>query len=224
MKIRKLAVGVLAFGLIGFLGVKIGRAGIAASQFAFATSQLALIPDTTGTSDWVTILSAPLKTPASKEVYVNGSLEVGLYTETVVKSKNMQKSESTASASIQVQALIDGQPMPPGSVTYAARSQTLSATLEGAISKCLSAVVNADGTTSIILDQSCVQPEEIGLVLATLNAASFNFVARNVPQGTHMISLQARIGSSTSVDTGSASASALVGKGTMIAQILRAAK
>ena len=67
-------------------------------------------------------------------------------------------------------------------------------------------------------------PEEIELILSTLNAASFNFVASNVPVGTHMISLQARISSSTSVQEGSASAKALVGKGTMIGQIVRAVR
>jgi hypothetical protein len=114
--------------------------------------------------------------------------------------------------------------VPPGTVTYAARTQTLSATLEGAIGGCLSTVTNADGTTSIIVDQTCVTPEEIELILSTLNAASFNFVASNVPVGTHVLSLQARISSSTSVDTGTASATALVGKGTMIAQTVRARK
>jgi hypothetical protein len=42
--------------------------------------------------------------------------------------------------------------------------------------------------------------------------------------GTHTLSLQARISSSTSVDTGTASATALVGKGTMIAETVRATK
>ena len=165
-----------------------------------------------------------MKTPASKEVYVSASLEAGLYTQTLVSGKNNKKDTSTASVAIQVRALIDGTPMPPGTVTYAARTQTLSATLEGAIAGCLSTVTNADGTTSIILDQNCVTPETIELILNTLNAASFNFVASNVPVGTHTVSLQARISSTTSVDTGTASAQGLVGKGTMIAQIVRAVK
>ena len=131
---------------------------------------------------------------------------------------------STASVAIQVRTLIDGQPMPPGGVTYAARTQTLSATLEGAIAGCLTTVTNADGTTSIVLDPNCVTPEEIELILTTLNAASFNFVASNVPVGNHTISLQARITSTTSVDTGTASATALVGKGTMVASIVRAVR
>ena len=199
-------------------------AGQPSAKFAFSTSELALIPSTTGTSGWVTILSSPIKMPAAKELYVSASLEAGLYTQTLVKSKNNKKDTSTASVAIQVQALIDNTPVPPGTVTYAARTQTLSATLEGAIGGCLTTVTNADGTTSIIVDQDCVTPEEIELILSTLNAASFNFVASNVPVGTHVLSLQARISSSTSSQQGSASASALVGKGTMIAQTVRAVK
>ena len=199
-------------------------AGTPSAKFAFSTSDLTLIKQTSGTNGWVTILSSPIKTPAAKEVYASVSLEAGLYTQTLVRSKNNKKDTSTASVAIQVQTLIDGKPMPPGSVTYAARTQTLSATLEGAIGGCLSTVTNPDGTTSIVVDQNCVTPEEIELILSTLNAASFNFVASNVPVGSHVLSLQARISSSTSVDTGTASATALVGKGTMIAQTVRAAK
>ena len=199
-------------------------AGTPSAKFAFSTSDLTLIKQTSGTNGWVTILSSPLKTPAAKEVYASVSLEAGLYTQTLVRSKNNKKDTSTASAAIQVRTLIDGQPMPPGSVTYAARTQTLSATLEGAIGDCLSTVTNADGTTSIIVDQDCVTPEEIELILDTLNAASFNFVSSNVGVGTHTLSIQARISSSTSVQQGSASAKGLVGKGTMIAQILRAVR
>src|SRR5262245_3240417 len=199
-------------------------AGQPSAKFAFSTSELALIPSTTGTSGWVTILSAPIKMPAAKELFVSGSIEAGLFTQTLVKSKNNKKDTSTASVAIQVRAMIDNTEVPPGVVTYAARTQTLSATLEGAIGGCLTTVTNADGTTSIIVDQDCVTPEEIELILSTLNAASFNFVASNVPVGTHVMSLQARISSSTSSQSGSASASALVGKGTVIAQTVRATK
>lgn len=199
-------------------------AGQPSAKFAFSTSELDLIKSTSGTSGWVTILSAPIKMPAAKELFVSASVEAGLFTQTLVRSKNLKKVTSTASVAIQVQALIDNTPVPPGVVTYAARTQTLSATLEGAIGGCLSTVTNADGTTSIIVDQNCVTPEEIELILSTLNAASFNFVASNVPVGAHVLSLQARISSSTSAQTGSASATALVGKGTMIAETVRAAK
>jgi hypothetical protein len=211
-------------GNAGHGGLATEFRGTPSAQFAFSTSDLTLIEQTTGTSGWVTILAGKMKTPSSKEIYVSASIEAGLYTQTLVRSKNLKKDTSTASVAIQVRTLIDGTPMPPGTVTYAARTQTLSATLEGAIAGCLTIVTNPDGTQSIILDPDCVTPEEIELILNTLNAASFNFVASNVPVGTHTISLQARISSTTSVDTGTASAKALVGKGTMIAQIVRAVR
>ena len=219
---KKLSIGMLTVAVALSLAIGASHAGPSA-KFAFSISDLTLIPQTSGTSGWVTVLAASIKTPASKELLINGSLEAGLYTQTLVKSKGKVKDTSTASVSIQVRALIDGQPAPPGTVTYAARTQTLSATLEGAIGECLSQVNNADGTSSIVVDLDCVTPEEIELILSTLNAASFNFVASNVPVGDHMISLQARITSSTSVQQGSATAEGLVGKGSMVVQTVRAA-
>src|SRR5262245_9490706 len=77
------------------LTVHTSHAGPSA-KFAFSTSDLTLIEETTGTAGWVTILSAPIKTPAAKELYINASLEAGLYTQTLVKSKNNKKDTSTA--------------------------------------------------------------------------------------------------------------------------------
>ena len=72
-------------------------AGTPSAKFAFSTSDLTLIKQTSGTNGWVTILSSPLKTPAAKEVYASVSLEAGLYTQTLVRSKNNKKDTSTAS-------------------------------------------------------------------------------------------------------------------------------
>ena len=121
-------------------------------------------------------------------------------------------------------ALVDGNVVAPGIVTYAARTQTLSATLEGAIAGCLTIVTNLDGSLSIVLDEDCVTPEEIELILNTLSAHSFDFVAVDVPQGVHTIALQARISSSTSVQEGTASATGLVGKGTVTVESVRLVK
>src|SRR5207249_4525215 len=117
--------------------------------------------------------SGIIKTSQNKDMFISGSIEAGLFTQTLVRSKLMKKDTSTATVSIEVQALVDGQQVPPGIVTYAARTQTLSATLEGAIAGCLTIVTNIDGSLSIVLDESCVTPEEIDLILSTLSAASF---------------------------------------------------
>jgi len=112
----------------------------------------------------------------------------------------------------------------PGAVVFGRRTQTLSSTLEGAIGGCLSLVTNLDGTTSIAVDTNCVTPETIELILDSMDAASFNFVAVDVPQGVHLISVQARIDTTGSAQTGSWSALGTVGKGSMTVESVRLIK
>src|SRR5437667_11649816 len=137
----------------------------------------------------------------------------------------MTKDTSTADANVQVQVLLDGQPVQPGDkragVVYGRRTQTLSATLEGAIAGCLTIVTNPDGTQSIVLDPTCVLPETIELILDSMDAASFNFVALNVGVGVHTISVQARIDTTGTDQNGSFTAMGTVGKGTMTVEAVR---
>ena len=227
MKMKKLVGGMMALGLAVPLAVVTGHAagnGTPSSKVTFALSDLVLLPETTGTGDWVTLLSNDIKVPNNKDLFISGSLEVGAFTQTEVKSKGKVKDTSTATVSIQVRMLLDDSVVPPGVVTYAARTQTLSATLEGAIAGCLTIVTNADGSLTIVLDEDCVTPEVIDLILSTLNAASFDFVAVDVLEGVHTISLQARITTSGSAQNGSFSATGFVGKGTLIVESVRLAK
>ena len=188
-------------------------------------SNITLVDWTTAsTTGWQTLLENTIKTANMKDLFISASFEVGLYTDTLVKSKNMVTDTSTADAAVRVRVLLDGnvvKPVEPGEVTYGRRKQTLSATLEGAIGTCL--VFNpTNGTVSV--DESCVQPEIIQLILETLDAASFNFVAADVPQGVHTISVQAAIENSTTAQLGSATAKALVGKGAVTIESVRLIK
>ncbi len=176
---------------------------------------------TTNSFGWQTLFSNTIKTANQKDLFISASFEVGLYTQTLVKSKGMVSDTSNADAKVQVQVLLDGTPVEPGPVVYGWRSQTLSATLEGAIAGCLS----IDPLTgSLVLDESCVAPEIIELILETMDAASFNFVAVDVPQGVHTITVQARVDTATSAQLGSASAKGLVGKGAMTVESVRLIK
>src|SRR5947207_7444767 len=183
------------------------------SKVTAKTANLTLLPPTTTQGEWHTLLENTIKTANMKDLFISASFEVGLYTDTLVKSKNMVTDTSTADAAVRVRVLLDGNVVKlvePGEVTYGRRKQTLSATLEGAIGTCL--VFNpTNGTVSV--DETCVQPEIIQLILETMDAASFNFVAADVPQGVHTISVQAAIENSTTAQLGSATAKALVGKG-----------
>ena len=219
--------GIMTLSLAIALGITTGHAQNSqpSAKVTAKTANLTLLPATTGTGDWQTLLSNTIKTANQKDLFISAAFEVGLYTQTLVKSKNMVSDTSTAVASVQVRVLLDGtRVVEPGDVVYGRRSQTLSATLEGAIAGCLTIVTNSDGSLSIVLNPNCVTAEEINLILDTMDAASFNFVAVDVPQGFHTISVQARIATSTSSQNGSAEAKGLVGRGVVPVESVRLIK
>jgi hypothetical protein len=138
-----------------------------------------------------------------------------------VKSKGGTKDTSTATATIEVRVLIDGTtPAAPGTVVYAERMQQLDATLEGIIGSC---ITQDPVTGAITVDYDCATPEEIELIQQTMSANSFNFVA-DVDAGTHTVQVQARISSTTGVDTGEAEAKGLVGMGAVTVEEVRMVK
>ena len=225
MKVKnsQLMVAMLALSLSLPFAVATGYAQSQPSAKVTAkASNLTLVDWTPETVGWQTLLSNTIKTANQKDLFVNASFEVGLYTDTLVKSKNMVSDTSTADAAVRVRVLLDGhRVVEPGEVTFGRRKQTLSATLEGAIGGCLT---NDPLTGSIIVDTNCVQPEIIQLILETLDAASFNFIATDVPQGIHTIEVQAAVENSTTAQLGSAVAKALVGKGAVTIESVRLIK
>jgi hypothetical protein len=221
MKVKnsQLIVGMLALSLAAVSGYAQSQPSAKATA---KVSNLTLVDWTTAaTTGWQTLLENTIKTANMKDLFISASFEVGLYTDTVVKSKNMVSDTSTADAAVRVRVLLDGTPVEPGTVTYGRRKQTLSATLEGAIGSCL---VFDPVTQTISVDEDCVQPEIIQLILETLDAASFNFVAADVAQGVHTIEVQAAIENSTTAQLGSATAKALVGKGAVTVESVRLIK
>src|SRR5436309_8823546 len=157
------------------------------------TSQFTLIP-TTGTGDWVTILSNNIKTAEMKDLFVTAALEAGVYTQTAVTGTGT----SSARGKLEVRILVDGQEIEPGPATYADRVQTLSAFL--------------------------MPTEMIELMLRTMHAASFSFVGIDIPVGVHNVAVQARVSTEGSATFGTFSALGSVGKGTMTVESVRLIK
>lgn len=99
------------------------------------------IIDWTDEEAWTKILEQSIKTPNQKDLFIDVSLETGLYTETLVKSKRTSAEDedwdtSMAKAEIQVRVVIDeGTPgvryASPESVVFNSREQTLSAKFMG---------------------------------------------------------------------------------------------
>jgi hypothetical protein len=167
---------------------------------------------------WKNILANNLKTPNQKDAFVVVSLEVGLLTDTLVKSKNGTADTSMATAGVEVRVLIDGNPMLPGKVVFGRRTQTLTATFQGIIDGCLA----IDPTTGgIVIDPNCVQPEQLGLILETMNANSFSFIVADLPAGVHTFQVQARINAGASAQQGAARARGLIGNGSVTVESVR---
>jgi hypothetical protein len=188
---------------------------------------------------WTTIMKSTIKCANGKDLFIDVSLQCGLYTKTRVKSKGGQPDTTSASAKVEVVVAIDrGTPdavlADPGTVVFAERTQILSAALEGMIGDCLS--VDPD-TNSVIVDPNCVTPEEIQLILRTMSANAFNFICPNVDSGVHTIEVRAKITTATDPvdpladpnsivdpDTKPVEALATIGKGSVTIEEVRCIK
>ena len=201
------------------LVLSLGVTGVMAEASAKATAAVSSINLINSTEDqsWTKILSNSIKTASQKDLFIDASLECGLYTDTTVKSKNSVKDTSTAEATVQVRVMIDGNEAAPGVVTFCKRKQELEAELQGVLELC-----TEEGSDTLEL---CVTDEEtIRLMLETMNANSFNFIAADLSSGTHLIEVQARIGTTSASQLGSAAATAMIGKGSVTIEEVRMIK
>jgi hypothetical protein len=104
----------------------------------------------------------------------------------------------------------------PG-VTYCDRFQKLAATFAGL--NC-----TADLTTGVV---TCLDPEELQLILKTLNAHHFNFLFANANPGVQKVEVQARAEASVSLGgsaLGAATAEAFAGAGALSVETIRLVK
>ena len=173
---------------------------------------------------WIELASNTLHTSSQKDLFCNLSLEVGLYTDTLVASGggsgHGNKKSATADAAVRVRVLVDDQVALPGEVVFGSRVQTLEANFQGFIQDCL----ELDANGNPIVNEDCIEPETIRLILDTMHAASFNFMIVDPGVGTHTIKCQALLTTNTAAEDGSsAEASALIGKGGMTVEVVRLA-
>lgn len=223
-----------------------GFAGIAAAQSAkatFAYNTVSVLPPcsstSTGTacdSGWTPILKQQLKLANQKDLFLGASLQCGIVTDTTVKSLNGSLDSAEARGTIRVRIEIKA---PDGTVSYAQPSTGVdaynaSAGANGGVVFCdrvqtLVAKFSGLNCTADLLTGavSCLYPEELQLILKTLNANAFNFVAPNLQSGVHTITVQARSSAATSA-TGTngslGSANAFIGAGSVSVESVRMIK
>jgi len=237
---KKLACVVVAMALAGAFAVP---AFAQSSKAAWRFSELVdLSANSGGTMDtgWKTVLTTHIKTPNAKELAIGVSLQCGLVTSTTVRSKNGTQDTSSAQGRIKVRVKItqpdgtviyaepdnakDGLPSSiladpdaPTGVTYCDRFQKLEATFAGI--NC-----TADLTTGVV---TCADPEELRLLLETMNAHHFNFIHANAVPGVQTVEVQAIAQANIllgGTKLGSANAEAFAGAGALYVETIRLIK
>jgi hypothetical protein len=196
------------------------------------------IPETPYNGSWTPILTQNIKTPNQKDLIIDVSLETGLYTRTLVKSKRKSATDpdwdtSTAHAKVMVRVGVDGEyaTVDPGveqeagvafprAVTFNEREQTLSAKFMGIFTgECL----EVDNDT-VTINYTCLEPEELDLILNTMSANAFNFVVADLTPGNHNITVEAKIVANGAAEEGHYEAMALVGQGSVVIELVRMVK
>ena len=210
------------FGLVALMILLVAGFAFAQSQpSAKATAKVGKVEILDGAiqaDGWATILSNNLKTSNSKSIFVDVSIECGLYTRTLVRSKGGTKDTSTATAAVKVKVLVDGKMAYPEEVVFCSREQTLSAML-GGILDC----EDLDGDGHTTLDECDATDEEIELILDTMNANAFNFVTPSLSPGVHLIEVQAQLDTDGKAAAGETEAKATIGKGSVTMEEVRLA-
>ncbi len=207
---------IIALGLAILLLLSLGVGGTLAAENSNASAkytaqiteltvlQAAYADDTTSSdwSGWTTILEQTIKTANDKDLIINASLLSGLYTETNVKSKGGVKDTSTAAAAVLLRVKVDGNTVHPGiPIIFNARVQRLAAKLGGFGDPLL--------------------PEEIELLIGTLSANSFTFIAPDLSSGPHTVTVEAACWAGASAQDGSAIAGAVIGLGSVTIEEVR---
>ncbi len=208
-------------------------AGSPSAKASIAVGDTAVISE----GDWQPILGQKIKTAAHKGLGIGVSLECGLYTATVVKTKGFAKGD--AYASVKVRVLVDGEEVAaPGPVTFCSRGQRLSALFQGIFTKpadsgtCLfleDVDTDGDGIPDdqiIKFDESCLTNEELSLLDDSMSAHSFFFYYDDTQPGDHTVVVEALIDEAvgaegTDTTAGDQGAQATLGKGSLSIEEVR---
>jgi hypothetical protein len=194
---KKIIVTCMVFCLVMAFAIDNTFAQMSSSKSTGMFGKLAVasnaLPAATAETEEIKLFDGYIKTSNEKELFIDVSLECGLTTNTQVISRNLERKISEAYASVEVAVLVDGNMAEPGWVTFARRYQGLIAEFAGDFSNCISVTEDDEGNHTVTVDEECTEPEMLALILDTMSANSFNFLAINVPVGEHHIQVIAKL-------------------------------
>jgi hypothetical protein len=219
---------------LGALLAAPASAGTPASKHAVAYGPPAVISE----GEWQPILAQQIKTANDHGLAITVSLECGLYTNNVLKSKSLAKTDNKASVKVRVR--VDGEIVAaPGEVTFCSRSTKTSATFAGIFTKpenqtCfvledVDTTVPPDGIFDdqiIKIEPDCLAPEESALLEDSMTASSYFFYVDGTTAGEHTVHVEAYIDEATGAEgddqaAGDQGAKATLGYGSMLVEQIR---
>jgi hypothetical protein len=211
-------------------GVPASKATVAIDSVIDLSQTASGPPNEASSTGWVDVLESTIKTSSQKDLLFDVSMQCGIVTDTTVKSTNGNVSAASARGTVAVRVLVDGDPAAPSGsidalkenaegVVYCDRIQELRARFSGL--NC-----TADSETGAV---TCADPEELQLILKTLNANAFNFAMDDVGVGVHTVTVQAKADAGVNFDDDEsggalAGAEAFLGAGALIVEEVRLVK
>jgi len=172
---------------------------------------------------WIPVLSNTIKTPNQKDLFIDVSMVSTLLTDTRSKSKRVADvptvDVTTATSGLKVRVVIDPgtdeEYALPGEegVVFAKRIQQLSVLLQGFVDY-----------NNVTQELDVVGEEFVQLMLETMSANAFNFIAEDLSSGVHTIEVQVCRVLDAGCDGTYAEVAAVVGHRSMTVESVRLIK
>ncbi len=248
---KRLLVATLVIGVL-VAPVLVSAASLPSAKATFAFNPLVALhsaPCSGATCNvdtgWQTILRQQIKMANQKDLFLGASLQCGIVTDTTVKSLNGSTDSAEARGTIRVRIKLTAPddtvsyaepsygvdatntpdantPTNPAGIVFCDRIQTLIAKFSG-----LNCTADMNPLSPTYGQVSCADPETLELILKTLNANAFNFVAPNRVPGVHQIEVQAKTSakvSTTGTNGSLGNANAFIGAGSVAVEAVRMIK
>lgn len=153
-------------------------------------------------------LSAIIKTSEKADLIISLTAECALATDVRIKGSGKEET-SESMAQIKIKVLVDGEEAMPGEVVFAYRKMELKGLLWA-----------PDDFDAIDPDGLLALPEQyIEIYEETRTANAFNFIAKNVGSGVHLVEVQ--VMTDASADFEGARVGAVLGKRTLVVEAVQ---
>lgn len=237
---KRLTIVSLAFVL--FITFGFGSAFAASAKATAKCGDISVVQLGDG---YTPIFTQTIRTPNGGDLFIDVSLECGMMTNLQVMTKRAKRALKRAEGTVMVRVMVDGMEADPGEIVFARRNHKMIAQFAGDMSECITIepVIPEEPEDPpaeppeeepiqeyiAVIDEECIQPATLELILDTMTANSFNFIASDLSSGEHTIIVQAKVSyiEKTQMDAGSnarGAVSAYLGNGSVTIEAVKMIK